>query len=259
MKKTVKHPSLPVTLTYDPEPHTYTDDVGAAYESVTTRVKRAFPQFDAQATAERIAVRENRLALDVLAEWRAKADSAAARGTLIHAYAESLVLGTPAPDIPSTMPEKTRQDARHAFKIVDTALCALQDAYELLGAEQMIFDPLFRLAGTIDLPARNRTTGALAILDWKTCESITDDAYGQRALPPLSHIPASKLAHYTLQLSLYAWMLTDPEYSAYPSAGEPVELALIHIPHIGDAPIWRPVPYWGQEIRAIILDDKKGP
>jgi len=259
MIKTTRHPTLPVTITYDPAPHTYTDDAGVVYESVTTRVKRQFPPFDAQATADRIAAREKRLALDVLAEWRAKADSTAARGTLIHAYAESVVLGTPAPDIPANFTPQARQDARHAFSIVDRALVMLQDAYDLLSPEQIVFDPLFRLAGTIDLPARNRTTGALAILDWKTCESITDDAYVQRALTPLSHIPASKLAHYTLQLSLYAWMLTDPDFSAYPSAGEPVELALIHIPHIGDAPIWRPVPYWGQEIRAIILDDKKGP
>jgi len=252
MITTAQHPTLPVTITYDPAPHTYTDDAGVVYESVTTRVKRQFPPFDAQATADRIAARENRLALDVLAEWRAKADSAAARGTLIHAYAESVVLGTPAPDIPDNFTPQARQDARHAFKVVDSALCALRDAYELLGAEQIVFDPLFQLAGTIDLPARNRTTGALAILDWKTCESITDDAYGQRALSPLSHIPASKLAHYTLQLSLYAWMLTDPDFSAYPSAGEPVELALIHIPHIGDSPVWRPVPYWGKEVLAMV-------
>lgn len=252
MKKTVKHPSLPVTLTYDPEPHTYTDDVGAAYESVTTRVKRAFPEFDAPAAAERIAARENRLAFDVLAEWKAKGDAAAAAGTLIHAYAESLVMGTPAPEIPTTIPEKHAQYARHAFKTVDAALCALRDSYELLGAEQIVFDPLFEIAGTIDLPARNKSTGALVILDWKTCESITDDNYGQMALSPLTHIRASKLSHYALQLSIYAWMLTDPEYSAYPSAGEPVELALIHIPHIGNDPIWRPVPYLGKEAAMLI-------
>jgi len=258
MKKLTKHPVLPVTLTYDPVPHTYTDDAGILYESVTTLVKRAFPPFDAQAAAERVAARENRLALDVLAEWKAKGDAAAAAGTLVHAYAESLVLGTPALDIPDNLPPWARQYARHAFKAVDTALCALRDSYELLPPEQIVFDPLFEVAGTIDLPARNRKTGALAILDWKTCESITDDAYWHTALPPIAHIRASKLAHYTLQLSIYAWMLTDPIYSAYPSAGEPAELALIHLPHDAHDPVWMPVPYRSRETCVLMTAKQKG-
>lgn len=257
MTKTVQHPVFSTVITYDSVGHTYTDDSGRTYESVTARVKRQFPPFDEIATAERVATRENRLALDVLTEWRAKAKISADYGTLVHAYAESVMLGTPAPDIPDDFAPQTRQDALQAFKIVDRALCMLRDVYELLEPEQIVFDPLFtRLAGTIDLPARNKSTGALAILDWKTCESITDDAYGQRALSPISYVPASKLARYTLQLSIYAWMLVDSEYSSYPSVGEDVELALIHIPRKCEEPVWRPVPYWGKEIRAIVLNDK---
>lgn len=258
MKKLTKHPVLPVTLTYDPEPHTYTDDAGTAYESVTTLVKRAFPPFDAHTAADRIAARENRLAFDVLAEWNAKRDMSATVGTFIHAHAESLVLGTPAPDIPDNFTQQMRQRALQGVKMVDRALSMLRPGYELLGAEQIVFDPLFEVAGTIDLPARNRKTGALAILDWKTCESITDDAYGQTALPPIAHIRASKLAHYTLQLSIYAWILTDQIYSAYPSAGEPVELALIHLPHDAPDPVWMPVPYWPREVGALIVAKQKG-
>jgi len=245
--KTTPHLSLPVTLTYDPGPHTYTDDAGLRYTSVTAFVHTLFPSFDATAAAARMARKTGRVQAEILAEWEAHRDASAAYGHRVHSYAESLVLGVspPAPE----------DDAdRRAFRIVDKALVGLDAQYEFLGAEQIVFDPLFGLAGTIDLPARNRTTGALAILDWKTCESITDDAYGRTALPPLAHVPDSKVQHYTLQLSAYAWMLADPVYSAYPSAGQPVEIALIHIPHIGVDPVWRPLIYRPGDVEAAAMD-----
>ena len=244
--KTVKHPELPVTLTFDPTAHTYTDDKGVNYTPATSFVKRYFEPFDEATAAARIAKREGRLEMDVLKEWHDKRDASASYGTTVHAYAEAVIMGWP-PPTPSDA------DQRRAFKIVDKALVMLAEHYEFLGAEQIIFDPLFEVAGTIDLPARNRKTGALAPLDWKTCESITDDNYGMMARAPIQHVRDSKVSHYALQLSLYGWLLTDPDYSAYPSAGEPVETALIHIPHIGDDPVWRPVPYMAKEIKTLLL------
>ena len=70
-------------------------------------------------------------------------------------------------------------------------------------------------------------------------------------------MPDSKLAHYTMQLSTYGWMLTDPKFSAYAMfQGQPLELALIHIPHpaadlLNDtcsAPRWIQLAYWGDEV-----------
>ena len=245
--KTTPHPTLPYTLTFDPVTHTYSDGTDAPpYTSATGFVHTLFPPFDAPAAARRIAARTGKTELEIMAEWTVKRDGSADAGSRAHAYAESLVLGTPAP-----APE-TDAD-RRTFRIIDKALVMLRPHYEFLGAEQIVFDPLFRLAGTIDLPARNKATGALAILDWKTCEDITDDAYGRTALPPLAHIPDSKVAHYSLQLSLYAWILAHPDYSAYPTAGETVELALIHLPHVGHDPVWRPMIYRPDDITTAAL------
>ena len=152
----------------------------------------------------------------------------------------------------TTPPAPTDEADARAFRIVDRALTALRHQYEFLGAEAMVFDPLYMLAGTIDLAARNRLTGALAILDWKTCESITADSYGKRALPPIDAVPDSKINHYALQLSTYAWLLTAPGWTAYPSEGMAVELAVIHVPHVGDDPVWRPVPYLADEVTRMV-------
>ena len=244
--KTAEHPVLPFTISFESEHHIYRDQEGTQYTSGTEFVKRFFEPFDAPAAAERIAARDGRLALDILAEWKAKGEAAATAGNIVHAYAESLLNDFPIPD-PSN-PEEAR-----TFGIVDRTMeMLIESGYEPLGAEQLIFDPLYHIATQIDLPCRNTRTGALAILDWKTCESITLDNYGRMALSPIAHVPDCKVEHYTLQLSLTAWLLTEPGYTSYPSEGEPVELALIHVPHVGEDPVWRPLAYRGAEITAMV-------
>ena len=243
--KTTTHPTLDITVTFDPTPHTYTDDQGARYISVTTLAGAAFPGFDADAAAARVGARDNIPPADLIAAWRAKGDAAAEYGTRVHAYAEALILGEPAP-------APTDHRDRRAFRIVDKALAAINHTHDLYPPEQIVFEPIHQIAGTIDLPARNRETGALAIMDWKTCEAIPTAAYNRTALPPIAHVPDSKTMHYALQLSLYAWMLTAPGYTQYPTEGEPVELALIHVPHSGVDPIWRPVPYLQREAQAVV-------
>jgi hypothetical protein len=251
MKKTERHPTLEHIISFDPVPHTYTDNFGTRYESVTSLVKRFFPPFDEQAAAARIAAKTNRLEMDILREWHTKRDDASGYGTRVHEYAEAQILArSQSSDVVSPpVPENERE--RRAFGIVDKAIDGLAKKYEFYVPEQIVFDPLYQLAGMIDLPARNLKTGALAILDWKTCESITSDSYGKTALPPIEHVPDSKLAKYQMQLSVYAWLLTSP-YSAYSSRGYGVELALIHIPQIGFDPVWRPVHYDGDAAEKIV-------
>jgi hypothetical protein len=243
--KTAKHPNRNRTISFDESAHRYTDDAGQEYVSGTSLAKRYFPPFDKATALKSSAAKTGRTEAELEAEWDAKGKAASEYGTRVHAYAEALILGTPKPTA------ETDQE-RRAFAVVDKALTALAKSYEILGAEMIVFDPLYAVAGTIDLPARNRKTKNLAILDWKTCESITDDNYGKFALTPIQRVRDSKLAHYMMQLSLYAWMLTDESRGLYSTAGQPAELALIHIPHFGNDPVWRPVQYDGAAAWAII-------
>jgi len=181
----------------------------------------------------------------VLTEWNQKRVASSEFGTNVHAYAEALVLGTERP-----LPANEREE--RSFRIVDRAVEQLAASYDLLAAEHIIFDPLYRVAGMIDLVGRNRETSALAILDWKTCEEITAVSYS-KLLPPVAHLNDNKIERYSLQLSIYAMLLADSEYSAYPSAGQDIELALIHIPpYIGADPVWMPLPFRRDECAAIL-------
>jgi len=244
--KTVSHPTLPWTVTFDPDSHSYVDNENRTYVSGTGLKSQCFAQFDEDAAAAKVAADTGRLEFEIQAEWAEKRNAAADYGTKVHEYAEAVIAGT-------ALPKPATEQERRAFAIVDAAVKGLAAAYEFIATEQIIFDPLYRVAGTVDLLARNRRTGALAVLDWKTCESITTDSYGKFALPPLNHVPDSKYHHYAMQLSIYAWLITHPEYTAYPTKGEPVELALIHIPHVGDTPVWRPVPYLVKEAGVAVL------
>ena len=243
MKKTASHPKLEGwTLTFDSTDHSYRDGEGRLYISGTSFIKQFFPKFDAQAAASRVAKRENRLELEIIREWDAKRDASSAYGTRVHEYAEALINGT-ATGIPASVRENT------ARKAVGAALTMLRDTYEILGAEQIVFDPMHLIAGTIDLPARNKTTGALAILDWKTCEEITDISYAM-ALPPIQYIPDSKRVHYGLQLSLYGHIMAD---TGYVPPETPVETALIHIQPDNPDPVWIELPYAPALIKALVL------
>lgn len=257
--KTATHPTSGHTLTFDPARHTYTDNERRRYLSVTSWVRSLFPAFDASSAAERVAARTGRLALDVLREWNAKRDASAAYGTAVHAYAEAAILGT----VAAMAPPATDNEAR-ARLAVDAALLALADTHDILGAEMIVFDPLYRLAGTLDLPAINRATGALAILDWKTCEEITDDAWGRTGLPPLVDVPDSKAAHYAIQLSGYASIMLE---TGYVEQDRPVELAVIHVAPGSSVPAWMPLGYYRDQVERavthrwgsrIVPEDKAG-
>jgi len=243
MKKTASHPKLEGwTITFDSADHSYRDGEGRTYISGTGFVKQFFPKFDAQAAASRVAQRENRLEMDVLREWDAKREASSVYGTRVHEYAEAMVNGT-ATGIPASVRENT------ARKAVGAALTMLREHYDIIGAERIVFDPLHLIAGTVDLIARRKATGALAILDWKTCEEITDKSYAM-ALPPIQYIPDSKRVHYGLQLSLYGFIHVD---TGYVPAGTPVETALIHIQPDNPDPVWIDLPYAPALINAMIM------
>lgn len=244
--KTISHPVLPFSITFNSESHSYVDNESREYISVTALASSCFTPFDEDAAAEKKARETGRHEFEIQAEWAKKRNDASAFGTKVHEYVEAVINGA------VTSKPFTEQEVR-AFAIADAAVKGLAAVYEFIAFEQVIFDPLYRVAGTVDLLARHRRTGNLAVLDWKTCEDITTDSYGKFALPPLNHVPDSKYHHYAMQLSIYAWLITHPQYTSYPTKGETVELALVHIPHVGTEPVWRPVPYLVKEAGVAVL------
>lgn len=234
---TAQHPVADVTLTYSPATYTYLDDLGQKYTFATRIAKQYFPEFDAAAAAASKSAKTGRLAEEFLAEWKAKGRESSHFGDQVHDYARAVAVGGARP-----VSENKQQEI--AFRVVDDSISMLADSYEIMGAEILVFDPVYLIAGYIDIGAINRATGALAIIDWKTCEDISADAWGRTMLPPFTRLPDSKLMHYTFDQSIYGFIV---ESSGYAQPGQPIELALVHIPPFSTSPRWIPLEYLRDE------------
>ena len=243
MQKTAKHRKLPFNITFDEPTHVYLDNEGSDYISVTTVVNRFFPVFDSAGAAARVSKREGISIPKVLARWDAKRDASCEYGTAVHNYAENVVKKRRNPK-PISAPMSMAYDA------VDEALRMISVHYEVLGSECIVFDPLYRVSGTIDLPLRHRETGRYCIADWKTNEAIDlTPRFPGMGLPPISHIPDCNGNHYRIQFALYAQIMRA---TGYVPADTEFSNAIIYIPPNTGRPVWIPVEDAPVEAAAIL-------
>lgn len=242
MKK-AKHKVLPFEISFDEPSHQYLDNEGRDYISVTTLVHRFFPKFDTAGMSKRIATREGVLQAEILARWDKKRDAACEYGTLVHNYAEACVKG-------DTPPRPRSGHTQMAFDAVQSALRLISGHYDILGAEKIVFDPVYRVAGTIDLPLRHRATGRLCIADWKTNEAIDmTPRFPGMGLPPIAHIPDCNGNHYRLQFAMYAEIMRG---SGYVPPDTEFSNAIIYIPPATGRPVWIPCDDAPAEARAML-------
>lgn len=234
-----QHPTADISITFTPATWEYRDSIGARYLFATRFASRWFPKFDDAAAAARTSAKTGRPVPEILAEWKAKGKAAGKYGDHIHAYAAARIANELCPVALSEAEERS-------FRGVDKALDMLSGAFDIYGAELLVFDPAFLLAGYLDVAAINRETGAMAVIDWKTNEELSDNAWGRTALPPIQHVPDSKLHHYALDQSVYGSILE----SGYLAEGQALELALVHIPPGATEPQWIDVPYLRSEVEA---------
>lgn len=217
--------------------HKYFDDQQNNYNSVTKVIHSLFPEFEADKIAYFVArkrvkerggyetnadvpVRETMQEKTVvLEEWELNKNQACDMGTQVHRYCECKLLGIE-PDM-----EITSEKGRDMTKVVDLFLIDLEKQYEFLESEKIIFRRPYLLAGCVDLIMRNRTTGKLCIFDHKTNKEIKlKDSYKKTGKLFLQHIENCNYQTYTLQLSLYKYMLIDGGYGDF----EDCELGIFH-------------------------------
>jgi ATP-dependent exoDNAse (exonuclease V) beta subunit len=242
-----------LVLTFEEEPHTYTDNRGREYLSVTSLVKKHFPEFDEITTANRLAEREGVTAQSLLDKWHAKRDAACEYGTRVHEFAEwTLTCGQAGQ---CHTPRGDKEVA--AFVAVRAACKTLRQIYELVACELVLFDPATRIAGTLDLLMLHAPSQTYFIIDWKTNEQLEDKIYNN-GLGPCSDLPDSPLSKYKLQLSIYEDLLRSQGH--IPNAAT-VQRAIVHAEPFNTTPKWIALPHM-PHARAIIderRDQTMGP
>lgn len=186
-------------IQFDPDDHRYSYG-GAELASVTSVASRVKPPFDAEEAAHRVAAREGCTPHDVLREWEAKRLNALQLGTAIHEIIAEVLSGGDFEVSPDWRPELA---AFHEWWNRE------RDHLDVLEVEWAIGSARLGIAGTLDLLAYDKRTGALHVYDFKTGrEFTTGNRWGRTLLPPFAHLDDCHLHRYSLQVSLYNLILT---------------------------------------------------
>jgi hypothetical protein len=201
--------------------HRYFDeDTGKELISATTFIKKFFAPFDKYAVSEICSQKDGIPAEIIRAQWENETHV----GTLTHSYAECKIKKI-------TPPVPTTPDVIGLFHAVDGFL--QNEKVNYLFTEKIVGSPRLGVAGTIDVGLI--INGMLYIGDWKTNKNIQMFGYNNKcALHPISHLQDCNYIQYTLQMSLYKYILEE-EY------GHTVYgLRLIHLKRDGTYHIYQP-------------------
>lgn len=128
--------------------------------------------------------------------WRLKGERAAKLGTATHIFAELYILDR------NTEPTNKSEEA------VIKAINELEETYEIIEQEKMVFDINILIAGQIDLVLKHKITGKIYLGDWKTTADLYK-SYDKLKAP--YNIKNSALNRYSIQLDMYSVLnKTDP-------------------------------------------------
>ncbi len=182
--------------------HKYFVD-GVPFPSVSTLVKKFFPEFDAYGAANRLRPGNPLYGMkvdEIVDTWNKRGQEAADKGTFLHEQIENYYLGN----------QFSRKEEFSLFEDFARAHSFLKP----YRCEWRIYDEEFGLAGTIDFIAKNEDR--FEIYDWKRSKKVIDpttgkpietDKWGKCGLGKLGNIGDTSYNHYCLQQSLYRFIL----------------------------------------------------
>ena len=223
-------------MTFEDSTHTYVHN-GEQYTSVTTLVKLFTKQTNWDEVAEKYAQKNGHTAQHWRDVWKANSLRATTKGTRYHKIREDSTEGVDCPVI---------DGLKHAINLDELT----DNTYK----ELIIYDPLFKVAGQIDL--LRIKNGTCYITDYKTSKEISnepkyvhfDRTTKRKVVPhflsPISVLVETTFNMYALQLSVYAYMLERRGYkigtlkiehiifnSEDPDDLEPKEIKDIYMPY----------------------------
>lgn len=193
-----------------PEDHHYEYKGKRVGISVTRLIEDYTNEFDSQAVAERVALKENKSVQEVLDEWKQKNEWACEKGSLCHQYAQNLWHNwLEEPDKEYKL--KTEEQFNIFMKITNQAINFYKDYEERLEHlydEYIIGSEEYDIASAIDHLFINKLTGGLVLVDYKTNSDIhKNERYAKNMKVPLSHLKDTTLNHYAIQLSIYKYIV----------------------------------------------------
>lgn len=175
----------------DHKTHVYTDEKSQVYKAVSKILDYFENPFDPNGDiAAAVAKREGKTKAQVQAEWKANGIESMRKGTSLHNSLQNWI---------------EKEEINDYWLEEITNFRKLKFEGEML-CERIVANKKFKIAGTADCLNKNKY--GLNIWDFKTGKEMSFyTKYKTKLLHPLEHLDQCKYTRYSLQLSLYAWML----------------------------------------------------
>ena len=215
--------------------------------STTTILKTYFGDFDPHPIIRRIMRPQNRPywedpsykyyqkdADEIRHMWSEIGRKAAEAGTYNHEQIENYYNG-----LPVDFSKREHSELFAAFYLDHVV------HLEPFRTEMLVFHEKLRITGAIDMMFRNRRTGKIVLADWKFIKKLAKRNSSKQGQPPLDHLDDTNYTKYSLQLSVYRYIL-ETEY------GYEVENQFLVILH-GNQKKYRKeeTPYFKAEVEAV--------
>lgn len=193
-------------IVFSEKEHRYTIN-GKDAISVTTLLNNYKEKFDSDLIAGKYAKKHGLKKEDVLSLWSKENKKSTDKGSYLHKFAENIWnkkitdLGTTAWFDDGT------NDIEVCKNHIESFYNDAKKNLALVSAELVVGDENVGVCGMIDKLFYNIKTGNYQIWDYKTNKDIHSDKYAKKLKYPLDSIYDSKINLYSLQLSMYKWII----------------------------------------------------
>lgn len=179
--------------------------------SATTLIGEYEKPFDSEYWSNQKAPELGMTPEEVATMWKDQGTRASFKGTKVHSYIENALANKflPFEDQAGAMMENCGDIISAYDKIipmVNEFLNDIKDKMLPIRSEIVIGDPEYLIGGMVDQIFYNLKSKQLELWDWKTNKKI-DEKTQYKLLKPLSQLSNSKLDIYSLQLSLYKYII----------------------------------------------------
>lgn len=198
--------------------HSYQINGCPARFSVTQLLKKYEKPFEAQKLASIVAKKQGVTTSDVLHLWEFKKEFACLKGTLFHLYVENFLQKKKSPidrlavrSFIRNYPDYVSEEVfyKDIAKYIANFLNFYRDwksEHIMVRPELVVGDFRTGLCGCLDNLSFNFKNNQLVIFDYKSNKKLKEDSK-ENLLGSMSHLKASSLIKYSLQLHLYSLII----------------------------------------------------
>jgi hypothetical protein len=204
-------------ITFVEKSHTYLiDGTATNCVSVTGVIKKFKPIFNVEEAANRVAKRLNVSVQDVRNDWEINNQLSTTLGSIVHKYIENFYSNKKIPIEQTLISNVLGKYEKHILlqkipKLISYFHEFHNDFIHLIGAKtEFVIGDInnTKICGMVDLLCYNEKTDTFEIIDFKTNKKIkTASAYKTKMISPFNDLPDCELAHYTIQLNTYRYII----------------------------------------------------